>query len=390
MRDIAKNTFEIIKKFVLRVPKDFWFILGLFLINRILLTMIGYAAWRFLGSITTSSLDGVWQFSHDGWWLVHNSPLLSVWGHWDSNWYLKIAHSGYLGADRFGLVFFPLFPLMARIVGTIIGGDLYIGGLIVNNVAAVVTLWYLYKFCAERWGRNLAVRAAKYFVIFPTSFYISGFLTESLFVMLSVMIFYYAYRRRWIIAGPLAGLLSISRPVGILIIVPLVLLYLLEHWQVSRRQRIRELLNLSWIPLAFGAFIVMQWRLSGEWFVLAKFEELGWHRHFMSPFSTLGLGLVNFTNRFLLAAGLTPYLVLAFVRQKLGGPLLTWGILAMLPALLTGLVGLPRYMVSVFPMYIAIALLTRSRRVDELLTTTFALCQGVLMVIWVINAPFLQ
>lgn len=373
-----------------RVPKDFWFILALLIVNRALLTMIGYAAWRFFGSITTSSLDGIWQFSHDSWWLVHDSPLLSVWGHWDSNWYLKIAHGGYLAADRFGLVFFPLFPLMARAARTIFGGDLFIGGLVVNNLALVVTLWYLYKFCCERWGRDVAVRAAKYMIIFPTSFYLSGYLSESLFIMLSVMIFYYAYKRWWLITGPLAGLLAISRPVGVLIMAPLLLLYLQEHWQTTRMQRVRDLLNLSWIPVAFGAFVLLQWQLTKEWFVLARLEELGWHRHFIDPISTFRLGLVNFTNHFLLAAGLTPYLLLLLVRKQIGAPLLTWGIVAMLPALLTGLVGLPRYIVSVFPMYIALALLTHRRKVDEVFTTTFALCQGVLMLLWVINAPFLQ
>lgn len=389
MRELNKFGLTLAKLFK-KIPKDFWFILLFFVVNRVLLTMVGYAAWRFFGSITADSLGRVWEFSHDNWWLVHNNEILSVWGHWDSNWYLKIAHSGYLGADRFGLVFFPLFPLMARFFGNLIGGDLYIGGLIVNNIALIVSLWYLYKFCLERWGRDVALRTAKYLIIFPTSFYISGFLTESLFLMLSVITFYYAYQRRWIIVGPLAGLLAISRPVGILIIAPLFLLYLLEHWQVSPKQRVRELLQLSWIALAFGAFVLMQKRLSGEWFVLAKFEELGWHRHFISPIDTLRLGITNFTNKFLLAAGLTPYILIAFVRKKLGSPLIVWGILAMLPALLTGLVGLPRYIVSVFPMYIALALLTRRSQADWLVSTSFALCQGVLMVIWVINAPFLQ
>lgn len=389
MQNIIR-VFEFLQKYLLKVPRDFWFIVGLFLINRALLTMIGYAAWRFFGSITTGSLDGVWQFSHDTTWLSHPSPLLSVWGHWDTNWYLKIAHNGYGGADRFGLVFFPLFPLMARVVGTIIGGDLYLGGLIVNNVAIVVTLWYLYKFCRERWGRSVALRATKYLIIFPTSFYLSGYLTESLFVMLSIMIFYYAYRRKWLVAGPLAGLLAITRPVGVLVIVPLLLLYLLEHWDQTPRQRLKELLNLAWLPLAFGAFIYLQWKLSTEWFVIAKFEELGWHRHFIDPITFFRQGIVNYTNRFLMAAGLTPYLVLLFVRHKLGAPLVTWGVLAMLPAILTGLVGLPRYVIAVFPMFIALAFLTKSRKIDEFFVMSFSLCQGVLMVLWVINAPFLQ
>lgn len=387
---VITNFFGLILRFLRLIPKDFWFIIGLFLVSRILLTMIGYASWRFFGSITTGSLEGVWQFSHDTSWLAHPSPLLSVWGHWDTKWYLKIAEHGYLGADRFGLVFFPLFPLVSRIVGSFTGGDLYVAGLLVNNIAVITSLWYLYVFCKERWGRDVALRAAKYLIIFPTSFYLSGYLTESLFVMLSIMTFYYAYKRQWVIAGPLAGLLAISRPVGVLVIVPLLLLYLQEHWDRPVRQRVKELMHLAWIPLAFGAFIVLQWKLSSEWFVIAKFEELGWHRHFVDPITFVRQGLVNFTNRFLLLTGLTPYLVLAFVREKLGGPLLSWGVLAMLPAILTGLVGLPRYIVAVFPMYIAIALLTKSRKVDELLMVSFSICQGVLMVLWVINAPFLQ
>src|SRR5215210_8188518 len=49
-------------------------------------------------------------------------PLLAPLARWDSVWYLRIADSGY-GDSAPRAAFFPLYPLLVRAVGTILGGS---------------------------------------------------------------------------------------------------------------------------------------------------------------------------------------------------------------------------------------------------------------------------
>lgn len=376
-----------------RVPSYVWYILGLFVLTRVVLTLIGFAAWRYIGTVTPESINGPWQFSHTTAFLLHSSPFLAVWGHWDSGWYLKIAHNWYTyqtaSVDRYGLVFFPLFPALVRAFGVVLR-DYFITGLLINNIALIVSAIYLYRFCAERWRNDVGRRAVKYLLIFPTSFYLSGFLSEPLFIMLSIVAFYYAYRRQWNVAGIAAGLMAISRPIGILIAVPLLYLYVREHWHEAWREKLRNGVHLLWIPIAFLAFLVLQRHLTGQWFVLAKLENLGWGRHISSPIHIVRQGFASFTNMFLLAMGLLPWLLMWLGRKSLDRALILWGVIIMLPALLTELAGLPRYASVVFPMYIVLALGSKSKAVDESLTIASALGLGVLMLLWTLNIPFLQ
>ena len=61
-----------------------------------------------------------------------DNPLLAVWGRWDAEHYLRIAGQGYFGTEP---AFFPLYPLLIRIVSGFTG-SLLVAGLIVSNAAA--------------------------------------------------------------------------------------------------------------------------------------------------------------------------------------------------------------------------------------------------------------
>src|SRR5512132_623613 len=49
-------------------------------------------------------------------------PLLAPLARWDSVWYLRIADSGY-GDSAPRAAFFPLYPLLIRSLGTLLGGS---------------------------------------------------------------------------------------------------------------------------------------------------------------------------------------------------------------------------------------------------------------------------
>jgi len=69
--------------------------------------------------------------------------ILSAWAQWDSGNYLSIAQQGY-GHIPGDVAFFPLFPLVLRILGggTVAGG--VVAALILNTVALIGAIILLY------------------------------------------------------------------------------------------------------------------------------------------------------------------------------------------------------------------------------------------------------
>ena len=89
--------------------------------------------------------------------------LLAVWGRWDAVHYLDIATQGYRGTN---MAFFPLYPLLIRIVGSLAGNHL-VAGLLISNASFFFGLLYLYKLLEHEYDRAVARRAIFYVSIFP-------------------------------------------------------------------------------------------------------------------------------------------------------------------------------------------------------------------------------
>ena len=144
------------------------------------------------------------------------NPLLAVWGRWDAEHYLTIARNGYSGFEP---AFFPLYPLLIRIVGAVTGSHL-IAGLIISNTAAFFALLYLYKLIEHQYNRHVAHRAVFYVSIFPTAIFFSAVYTESLFFALTVASFYYIRDHKWLTAGIIGFFAALTRVEGVLLVVP--------------------------------------------------------------------------------------------------------------------------------------------------------------------------
>jgi hypothetical protein len=153
------------------------------------------------------------------------NALLGVWQRFDSIWYTKIAMQGYAQGDG-TTVFFPLYPLLMRLVGDLLFGNYLLGGIIVSNVAYFLALVYLYKLTRLEFDSQVAVRATVYLSVFPTAFFLLGVYTESPFLLFAVSAFYYARKSNWL-AASVAGLLAaLTKQLGLLLLLPLLYEYL--------------------------------------------------------------------------------------------------------------------------------------------------------------------
>lgn len=196
-------------------------------------------------------------------------PLLGAWQRWDTLWYLLIATRGYAPHDT-SVFAPPLYPLLVRLAGDILGGQYLLGGLVVSNVAYALALWLFYRLTAWELDETTARRSVVYLALFPTAFFFLAGYSESLFLLFSVAAFYAARRGRWDLAGAAGLLAGVARLQGFLILVPLAVEYARQHG-LGRRLISWNLLGLAAVPLGMMAFMAYVYGIVGADSPLAPF-----------------------------------------------------------------------------------------------------------------------
>ncbi len=363
-----------------------WWAFGVAAASRLLVLAIGYLARSDLRVLHPQVM--ILPPRSD---LYHGAlgRLLDGWANMDGGWYLSIAQHGY--AHRFSEAFFPLYPLLVRIVaGTGMG---YVpAGIVLSLVFFSAAAVLLYRLTADALGERTALWTVVFLSIAPTSFFFQAVYTESLFLLLSVALFYFARRRQWLAAGVMGLLATLTRSAGVVLVVPLALFYLQScDWQWRRLRA--GLVAVLLVPCGLAIYMAYLWRARGDPLLFSQVEQK-WHRRFGAPYLTAwqGLrsgvvsltrlmahgGLVQFSTyfaRFHNLAGLTNAVVLVSVAavialgwRRLSTPYNAYAALALIFVLAnpdTGqpLASLPRYAVVVFPLYMAIAACTERRPV---------------------------
>ncbi len=144
-------------------------------------------------------------------------PIYS-WMNFDGVHYLIIAKKGYLGT---GLIqaFFPLFPLLLRIINFIFN-HFEISFFIISSV---FTLALLYKWQhllklegLPKWTGTLVL------FLFPTALFFNALYTEAMFLFFVLSCFIEAKKGRWLTASLLTILASATRITGVFLVPALV------------------------------------------------------------------------------------------------------------------------------------------------------------------------
>ena len=210
---------------------------------------------------------------------------LSPLARWDSVWYLGIAHSGYAGPSS---AFFPLYPLLARLAAAVSApGALLVASYVVSLAALLGALYLLHRLVALELGSARVARDAVLMIsLFPGALWLGVPYSESLFLLLSVGAFYAARTERWAWAGACAALASASRSAGIVLVVPLVLL-----WWSSRARRWRDLGWIALAPVGLAAYSVYLAASIGDGFAYLHLQDV-WFRSFAGPLGAVPDGAV--------------------------------------------------------------------------------------------------
>src|SRR3954454_16564604 len=164
--------------------------------------------------------------------------LVAPGARWDAVWFLSIADGGYDDGPR--AAFFPLYPLLVRVGGAVLGSPL-VAAMLVSCVAFVVALAALHRLAAIEVGPDAARWAVLALALFPGALWFSAAYSESLFLAVSVGAVLAARTGHWTWAGALGAAAAATRSAGVVLLVPLALL-----WLDARRRDEARVPDLAW------------------------------------------------------------------------------------------------------------------------------------------------
>jgi hypothetical protein len=175
---------------------------------------------------------------------------------WDAAYYRDIAEHGYRGIERLGVRFFPLVPLLARVLGDATGGRYGLALILVVGVSALVAGALLHRLVLTDLGdASLARRSVWLMALAPPAFVLGLGYAEATFIALAVGVFIGLRRKRWWLAAACGVLAGLTRPTAVLLTLPAAV-EALPGWSGSRsRERVPRLAAIVGPAAGIGVFL---------------------------------------------------------------------------------------------------------------------------------------
>jgi Gpi18-like mannosyltransferase len=164
------------------------------------------------------------------------SPWLEPWQRWDTLHYQAIAQGGY---TAYGSALFtpPLYPVLMRWVGDLLGGRSLLAGIVIANVAFLLGLVALYRLAVyETADEQSATWTLIFLASFPAAFFLLAAYTEAVFLLGAIFTLLSVRQKRWWQAGLWGALAAATRLPGALIVVPVAY----AAWEAWRKDRDRR------------------------------------------------------------------------------------------------------------------------------------------------------
>jgi hypothetical protein len=380
--------------------------------TRLPVLIIGYAATLLIGLAPT-----VRSISDD--------PLANLPSRWDAAWYMDIARVGYeyrpgeAPGHQYPIVFFPLYPMATRTLAAFttpertaaMDYEAYLEmrqvhlvwcGTVLSLLAFAAAVMVIYRWAEQRAGADAAGSSVALLAAYPFGVFFSAAYTESLFLLLAAGACYAFEKGRLPIAAAAGLLAGLTRPNGVMLSIPLMVLALSDfrrHETGGAGRLIRRLL-VAGMPAAglllYSAFL---YGLTGD--PLAWVEaQAAWGRdrgrtldHYVWIWRTVRAeGVLAYVGA--LPAEALQMTAVAFalglvvpVWRRVGPAYALFMLASLLPPLVQGgLLSAGRFTAVLFPMFLALALLLPpARRTAWMLA--FAIGQGFVAAIFFTGRP---
>jgi hypothetical protein len=291
----------------------------------------------------------------------------TLWTRWDASHYLSLAKNGYVGTGdgRFSIVFYPLYPWLMRAVA-FVTRNYFVAALVVSGAASIFVGLLLRRLAELDHPANVAKQAVWFLFIFPTAYFLHIGYSESLFLALVLGCVLAARKQYWALAGVLGALASLTRVNGLLL-VPTLMVEAWLQYRVTRR------INWRWLWIAatglgFATYLLINYRVTGDPFAFSPIMKEHWYKSLTPPWVGID-DLWHKIPRFNLTEGFHEFafMIISLVCTvwcwfKLRPSYAVWMTLNwLLVTSTTFVVSVPRYCLTLFPLFILLARLSVSR-----------------------------
>jgi hypothetical protein len=292
---------------------------------------------------------------------------------WDAGFYETIARVGYAAMGSQSLRFYPAVPLLTHVVAWLPGVGDGAALLVVSNVAAFVATALLYVLVRRETADALVARRAIWVLsLAPAAYVLVMGYAESTLLCLALACFLAlrpapgnpSRRPSFALAGLLAFLGALARPIGVLLALA-VAAELVRWWvRLSRSQRLSGLAATAAAPVGLVAFgLWSRHVVGGFWTPLSVQFQSSHHGALADPLVTASRDVRGLWHGHVGTALHVPWVVLALVLlvvcwRKLPAcyTVFTAAILVVAVAG-SNLDSFERYALSAFPLSIAAALI---------------------------------
>ncbi len=303
--------------------------------------------------------------------------LFDNWIKWDAQHYIRIGegYTSYIEEGEYPtIVFFPLYPYLLKFLRYFIP-NAAASGLIISALLSSFACVYMYKLVCLDYSRNIAKTAVLLMCLFPFGFFYSAIMSESAFLLTSIMTLYYVRKGRWNVAGLCGFFATLSRSLGVFLVVPAAI-HLIEENKLlgnikDKKVWIKTIKEGAWLlllPLAMLFYLYINFDISGDPLYFLKMEEKFWHQVSQPFFKTFHTFWDIITcggyNPSLLVASFLPgfvtlicsYAVLMWGATKHKTMYIGWlAVCIIVNSSMSWPLSLCRYMASAVPLYMILA-----------------------------------
>lgn len=298
-----------------------------------------------------------------------NNPYLSnlfyPWVRWDGPHYIDLAKNWYQkgGEQSLWIVFYPLYPIMIKIFNFFVN-DFASSAVIVSILFSFSASILLFELTLVDFNKKVSLMSVWFLNIFPTSYFLQASYTESLYLSISLLTVYLFRKKLYFPAGT-TGLLSSMTRINGIILIPLLLI----EEKISKK----NLLALVSILLGLLSYLSINYFTFGQFFYFIYPLSSNWHKRFEWPWiglNNLISSIPNYNNPLFYAyatevsAVVLTFFLSIYIFLKIRKSYAIYTFLNLLLILSTSfVVSTPRYILILFPLFIAFANISKSNKI---------------------------
>jgi Gpi18-like mannosyltransferase len=264
--------------------------------------------------------------------------------------------------------FFPLYPFTVRFTMYAFNMGFNSMALMYSIVFSILLFVFFYQFTRIFYNsEKIAFWSTLLLIVFPFNYYFSVFYAEALYLMLLMWSFLAIHKKRWPLLFLLLGLMMLSRPNGLLVLLPL-FIYFIEQcysldpkqWKKYRLKDFLPLLSFLSVPIVLVLYGIYLKQMTGDFFAL-KTAQIGWCRWTTAPWQPL-LGSDSWQDYvkifyFLIFTGIAIFFI---KKLPVSLNLLIW--ISLLAPLFYNTITQPRYIAVIFVFFMLLGAMMQKLR----------------------------